>query len=131
MSNLITRLQAATGPDRELDAEIFLLQWPGYRLQTDCEPFPDQVQPGRIQEIGGFAHRTAPTFTASIDAALTLVPEGYWWNVGHVMGPQPDTQNLFWAMCHMKGEKWPYDRPIAATPALAICIAALCARGEP
>jgi hypothetical protein len=75
-SELIERLEKATGPDRELDACIFLLQWPGYRLQTDCEPFPDQVEPGRIQEIGGFAHRTAPAFTASIDAALTLVPEG-------------------------------------------------------
>lgn len=63
-------------------------------------------------------------------AATTLVPEGFWWTVGHVMGPQPGDQNMFWATCHERDATWPYARPIAATPALALTAAVLRARAE-
>jgi hypothetical protein len=110
---LAERVEALTGPDRGVDAEVgryFAAQFLGYapwEPQTGCAKF-----------------------TASLDAAMSLVPDGYWWNVGHVMGPQPDTQNMFWAMCHFRGAQWPYDRPIAATPALALTAAALRAIAE-
>lgn len=64
-----------------------------------------------------------PHFTTSLDAALTLVPEGWYWSVTHTSlsdyrGPMAfcwkrDVANI---MVH------------AAIPALALCIAALKAR---
>jgi hypothetical protein len=56
-SELIAALEKATGPDRELDAAIFWSQ------------VPDGVEVAMASPI--------PAYTASIDAALTLVPEGY------------------------------------------------------
>lgn len=48
---LAERVEAAEGPDRELDALVFIaVLWPTYRLQTTCEQFPDAVKIGRIQE---------------------------------------------------------------------------------
>jgi hypothetical protein len=70
---LAARVEAATGPDRELDAEIFrAVLWPDWLLQTNCDLFPDQVKPGRIQEPGGCGWRQAPAYTRSLDAAMTL-----------------------------------------------------------
>jgi hypothetical protein len=53
MQDLIERLEKATGPDREIDHEIDA-------LVGEAEDFP----------------ANEPRYTASIDAALTLVPEG-------------------------------------------------------
>jgi hypothetical protein len=63
-AELIAALEAATGPNRILDLAIFLHVYPQYR-------------------DGGIAHydlecsdlSIVPRFTASLDAALTLVPE--------------------------------------------------------
>jgi hypothetical protein len=124
---LAERVEALTGADREVDAEIFLLQWPGYRIQTDCEPFPNEVQPGRIQEVGGFAHRTAPAFTASLDAAMSLVPTDSW---HEIKGPRkylniPTPSPNYWS-AHLA--RWNHEFQVAgwgATPALALTGAAL------
>lgn len=85
MKDLIERLEAATGPDQELDHAI-----------------------GMAVGFGG-------DFTSSIDAALTLVPEGYGWNL------QGNT-NSFYAV--VRG----YKNKVSPTPAIALCIAALRAR---
>lgn len=75
MTDLATRIEQATGPDRELDAEIFIaVCWPDWRVQASCDNFPEEVRPGRIQEPNGCGWRNAPTYTASIDAAMTLAP---------------------------------------------------------
>jgi hypothetical protein len=55
-------------------------------------------------------------FTGSIDAALTLVPEGAWWNVEGSAGSG-------YSACTMTP-----NESIAHTPALAICAAALRAK---
>ena len=55
-SELIERLEKATGPDRELDHAILCMIDP--RVKGTCPMHYD------------------PHYTASIDAALTLVPEG-------------------------------------------------------
>jgi hypothetical protein len=76
-AELIERLEKAPGPDRELDRAIadlvFNLEWKpygprarkcwGYRRGTDDVVF--------------YGEDSIPTFTASIDAALTLVPPTY------------------------------------------------------
>lgn len=114
---LAERVEALTGPDREVDAEIFLLQWPGYHIQTDCEPFPDEVQPGRIQEAGGFGYRTAPSYTAALDAAMSLVPEG--WDV------DIEVRQSFAHVFMENDEALEAEANNAATPALALTAAAL------
>ena len=66
LSELIERLEKATGPDRELDERIG-----GAAGVSICWPWTDQD--GRyIPRID------VPRYTASLDAALTLVPEGPW-----------------------------------------------------
>ena len=54
MRALIARVEAASGPDREVDRAI-----------TDA-----------VNYMGGIIY--APAFTASLDAAASLVPEGWW-----------------------------------------------------
>ena len=113
MDELIARLEAAAGPDRELDAAI---------AGTD----PNTVQWHSEDET--------PRYTASIDAALTLVPEGL------------DAPGSFKIERFYLGNGIEKNRACVwdglgsfssldtasegATPALAICIAALKARGD-
>lgn len=77
MDDLIKRLSEATGPDRELDNLIALAA--GYTIAQKCMPHaPDTYFAPKQKYIG-----VAPRFTESIDAALTLVPEDGWLNIGH------------------------------------------------
>ncbi len=62
---------------------------------------------------------TVPAYTTSLDAALTLVPEGCEWEVYG-----GDKQAV--AVIYVSGPKYVDGR--APTPALAMCIAALKAR---
>jgi hypothetical protein len=113
---LIERLEAATGPDRELDLDLALavglLTSP---LERGC-----WVDPGECIDGGKEADGTtfvALAYTASIDAALALVPEGAIWMVStEEPGPYAAIEGGYCAY-------------MAPTPALAICIAALKARG--
>ena len=95
MDELIARLEQATGPNRELDHAVetaVLGEWTYY----------------------------APEYTASIDAALTLVPEGFNWTVdGFPSGPAC-------ASCYLADAGGQLHD--GATPAIAICIASLKAR---
>jgi len=78
---LLERVEAASGPDREIDALIYIaLEYPDWRLQVSNDLFPEQVQVGRIQEpegtrsvFLGFGWRESPKFTVSLDAAVGLV----------------------------------------------------------
>ena len=83
---LADRVEAMDGPDRAVDAEIHIaLFFPDWRLQTDCLPFPDQVRKGRIQEHGGCGWRRSPEYTASLDAAMRLCPDGFCvWAMGQI-----------------------------------------------
>ena len=108
---LAERCEDARGPDREIDIRI-------------CT---DALNKSRLDE--GF--QVAPTFTASVDAALTLVPEG--WN-----------DNVSWSAKKQKARawcEWMPEAPFApsdwivhygrgANRALAICAAALRARAS-
>ncbi len=112
MADLADRIEAATEGSRELDAEIALaIGW------QNCIPCDFN---GIKHRMGGILN--APPFSRSVDAALSLVPEGWDWatgsngaNRGHsLLASRDDT-----------------DREIeadAATPALALCAAAIRAR---
>lgn len=100
MEELIARLEAAEGADRELDVEI----WRAVGSSTEL--------------------RFRPEYTASIDAALTLVPEECLWRIGH---EGDDSPGHFLAVAMPLG---PQVHATAITPALALCMAALKARAQ-
>ena len=75
LSALIARLEKAEGPSRELDAEIALAAgWT--RIEDICG---DGTRLGWIwtAPIKHGVGALLPRFSASLDAALTLVPEGW------------------------------------------------------
>ena len=104
LAELIERLEKASGPDKAIDSAI-----------ADMI-----VGVGRIV-IGG-----DPRYTASIDVALTLVPEGWSWaldRVGNECAAVVDPTAVY-ISDHLSGP----GASFATTPALALCIAALKAR---
>ncbi len=126
-SELLARLEAATGADRELNKLLAPLV--GLRLVEEGHPLGSCCYDKNGHGV------PLPSFTASIDAALTLVPEGWFFDIR--IRPQSliDQHAPFLKMgevsfTHPDGEAGIWRRVQAATPALAICIAALRARHD-
>lgn len=134
MDDLIKRLEAATGPDRELDADIFCAVNPGYSV------YLAEDGTWECMKSGEYGPLVAPHYTSSIDAALTLVPDGWAWRIGYCSVSDdawvvPD----FNSPIHGQRMKEQYDeatwhegididqRP-SGRVAIALCIAALKAR---
>lgn len=137
MSDLVAlaeRVEAATGADRELDAEIWLAVTPGATRSKTI--VPDHEYNGKprcgwtIDETRENGHLIiVPAYTASLDAAMSLVLEGWrtamvsemehrdaWhWRLGRKHSPQ-----IRFGEGGVDG--------VAATPALALLSAALRAR---
>ena len=125
MQHLIERLEKATGSDRELDNFIVAaIGWK--RIQTGSAAWPHFVW--RTPDGAQFPDdgTRVPNYTGSIDAASTLVPNGLTWNAGitdeHFGGPIVATAQVLTREFTPKG--W---RSRGATPAIALCIAALSA----
>ena len=111
---LAASCEQARGPDRELDAAICkALGWKTWE-RTDGKPWEAQNI-----ERGWF---NMPAFTASLDAAMTLVPEG--WSVA--LHAHSENENRACVYYGLAAETFSY----AATPALALCAAALRASSE-
>lgn len=112
MKDLIKRIEAADGPDRELDVEI-------------CEAMGFTVvghyRRGSNEPIRGYSWVPVRYYTSSIDAAMTLVPEG--WN---------GSFDWIGDKCGATLNKTPFASNAvigdASSPALALCAAALRAR---
>lgn len=121
---LAERIEQATEPSRELDAEIALAVGWTYRLRGDghCWFPPNSKYPWEHE-------MDAPPFTASIDAALTLVPEGLEWSVSFIRDRVglPDEAIIYLKPFY----EFEADDPEAMvicyghTPSLALCTAAL------
>lgn len=134
--DLASRVEGLTGPDRELEEVV-------YAALGNCNH--KRTQRYVCQSDSGFtcldcgkdtygADR-APRYTASLDAAMSLVPEGWEWAAGtgrreHMTenGRKP------WAWCaNGTGFALPLDFSLAATPALALtaaCLRALASKGQ-
>jgi hypothetical protein len=114
---LIEKLEAATEGSRELDAEIALAC--GWRFNKGTVYSYHWLDPQG-------AHNAVPSpFTESLDAALTLVPEGW----GYQQGSHPRAACKACAFCFEGADDFHNQPPsFAPTPALALCIAALKAR---
>lgn len=130
MAELIERLEKAKEGSRGLDAAIHALiakrgnafyRWSGLQAKTDRDLWPE------------YCAQRAPEYTTSIDAALSLVPEGFaieklglW--PGHgasvtVLGTHKGSDGQFW---HVGDDgRW---SATASTAPLALCIAALKAK---
>lgn len=129
MKELIERIEGAEGPSRELDAEIFNALAMAVHHEGGYTHF----------EIGGrifHADCQPPRYTASLDAAMSLVPEGKEWTLD-CLDPARDPR---FGRCQARIMRLSYaDDPeemgpqaIAngSTPALALCAAALRAIGD-
>ena len=123
MRDLIAKIEAATGPDRVLDGDIWIAI-NGWQERDGCR-IPDGVW-HRQDPNDRIAFEAPPAFTASIDAALTLVPKGCGWSAHYV---RPSDYAPFRGIAEAFDESgnWLHDAD-AATPALALCAAALRAR---
>lgn len=100
-NELIAALEKATGPDSELDYEIRMAIW---------------TKPKSIPK----------PYTSSIDAALTLVPESACFRLTY----KPCGKTDCVVMKKEFSTPYFYEETVdAATPAIAICIAVLKARG--
>lgn len=99
-AGLVQRVEDASGPDRELDARVH--QALGYRDQQWAE---------------------APEYTASLDAAMSLVPKGWRFSVSDYVSP-----GCHAAVTSMDGPGEGFAR--AATPARALVAACLRARTQ-
>ncbi len=109
---ILDRLQALTGPDREVDALIY--------IRIGAKP-PAEGAFYWTSPSGTIEHYAAsiPHFTGSIDAAMTLVPEGYDFILSGIEGDY-------------SAEVGPESSVVAHTaqdiiggPAIALCIAAI------
>lgn len=127
--DLIKRLEAAEEGSRELDGDIALiLDAPRHFFESKGVSFdPTALQVdgpdcfGGKPIWGGGGHLWEAThYTTSIDAALTLVPEDFDYSLIRCDG-------LFIADVS-KSQSFDVNESEAATPALALCIAALKAR---
>ena len=98
MTDLITRLEQAAEGSRDLDLAI-------EKAFERCDP----------PELLAFP---LPHYTTSLDAALTLVPEGWAWDL--MAWPNEPSEA---AICQPGSPH--LGRWKGATPALALCIAAL------
>ena len=112
--------EQAAGPDRELDAEIAVALFGGKVIWYTMSAYPAR----RVQNsdyIGGSQNAAIPVYTESLDAAVTLVPDGWTWGRFHSGTVEcmtlngPDNSILV-------------ERGEGISTALALCAAALRAR---
>lgn len=130
-TDLIARLEGLSGPCRQADTDIVLALYPqasiGLYCEGDFEPTVFHAEPLVPNK------RELPRFTESVDAALTLVPEGAaWWEVRKIQAA--DSPMRAFGPCGMftakVGMNWG-DNGISGnhdSPAIALCIACLRAR---
>ena len=118
MDELIARIERATGPSLDLDGRIWcavngyeFAHWDG----AGCAYY---FREGKTSGIRHAPARQIKPFSASLDAALTLVPDGWIWDVA--------STGSAWTDNGLREGR--HQMAKAATPALALVIAALKAR---
>lgn len=147
IDDLITQMEAATEGSRELDCRIaYALGWrfngcseDGVEGRIGDDDWPD------LDNIGGHWHKPGdrwaeshedpglprwddpPEWTTSLDAAMTLVPEG--WRVYAIQQHHHGDLRWYAGIDQVYGQGiGRTDGPVNGGPALALCIASLKAR---
>ena len=123
IDNLIRRLEKAIGPDRELDVAIVYALYPNI----------GQYQPQCVGDDPIFWHepyrkQPAPRFTESVDAAMTLIPKGAFWELNY----SPTAFDRLDGRIFIAGvgsiDRGPSTGARSPSPAIALCIAAFKSR---
>ena len=118
---LAERCEAATGPDREIDAAIV--------IAADTAPADMELAfgIGWWRGIYDDRHWLAPAYTASLNDAITLLPER--WKLRQMAFSAPCADDRRWHL-NLHGGREGEDTFVGrgATPALALTAAALRAR---
>lgn len=115
---LAKRVQALEGVCRETDA----------RITYACSPLMREL--GSVEDyLATDACKKVRAYTSSLDAAMTVVPEGFMWRV------QSDPDEVCEALAEKNGGDFGaidarHTQSFAATPALALTAAALLALAE-
>ena len=120
---LADRVEAATGADRELDADIAVAA-AGFRRVSESMLCKDEWD--YASNADGY-FLAWPRYTASIDAALTLVPSGWTWSIVHEREWELSGKPAYFSDLR-RGYRTSYDNATlswSATPALALTAAAL------
>lgn len=128
MTNLSTLIEGLDGPSRAINREVALAV--GWVRKTPSEAgrkhpawyHPDDCRDGKVvmdSLHGTDVWREPLDYVASIDAALSLLPEGCNWGVDDGLEGQA------WAGDY----KWQHEAT-AATPCLALLSAIMKARGQ-
>lgn len=124
MTSLIKRLEALTGPSREVDAEIATaIGWKSVPWEFSGKRGLTWYAPDL--EV----HYECPRFTGSIDAAMTLTPEIEKPHFPWLAVKSNNPNNPIGCRCEMWLDNVQNFRGRGATIAIAVCIAALRARG--
>lgn len=116
--DLAARVEAATGPDRELFEDVFRECFPKPEriwVTDNTGPWTDEYTEWQARQSRFYELLDAEAFES---AAMTLVPEGLEWGVGFEMGRGTAFTNK------ADGSSFSHDW-VAATPALALCASAL------
>ena len=134
---LSDQIEAATGAERELFEAAFAACFP--KPTPDCEPTwrPENPKQSifhawKVRQIAFDHFVRAEAWT---DAALTLVPDGRSWgldcNIERLDEHQMVTSDTACSanIYHEGSKRWQGDECWGTTPALALCAAALRARG--
>lgn len=124
---LAEKVEGLKGPDREVDRDIALLR----AEYDDPEDLGCFLDPAEAVVGGGGQTYAPPAYTASLDAAMLLVPEGWGWLVS-----QPNEKAIASGLLKKRtpvmGEvQYGCDHRYAvaaATPALALVAVSLRAR---
>ena len=134
MDSLIKKLEQAEAGSRELDERIaFIVRWRPNEKDDPRSALSFAMHESKHDYgTAWIAHRPMnplwhiPFYTTSLDSALTLVPEGWAWFVEKIGEPFTTGSARLWIPAQwtqgLPKEQFIQD---AATPALALCIAAL------
>lgn len=127
MKDLIAELERAEVGSRELDAKIAVATFDEFSPSGDLvyAKLPnryDHCTAGTYwrKSRSGASLYTAPHYTTSLDAALTLMPEGW----GGVLGLGCSGRTWLWKSNHTSSKEGAMA-PTGKLPALNLCIAAL------
>lgn len=130
---LAEKVEGLEGPDREVDALLDRMLFDRPKNGDYC---PVESAIWRIREDGsgllvrhdGYARDSfcPARYTASVDSALTLVPEGRDWMVDNFDGPAD--RRCCASVFNAAGEEYADYEAHGATPSLALCASALRAR---
>lgn len=118
---LAARVEALTGPSLIADRDVALAIYP------DAKPVPGCDARISVWDGNSRTQLTVKPYTASLDAAMSLVPDECVWTLssGHC---KMSTDGWFGAECAPYIATADYPETLARFPALALTVAALLAR---